>query len=123
MATYSKLPLSQSSYGSSITVVATGLTATGTLCHTIPISSGYIDETWLYATNSTASDLTLTMTYGGTNMTGDILFNGIVEAYAGNTLIVPGLILQGNSSYAPSIYAWGSAVSGINIFGYVNRIS
>ena len=38
-------------------------------------------------------------------------------------LIIPGLILQGNNSFTPAIYGWTSALSGINIFGYINRIS
>lgn len=125
MPSFSKLPLSQSNYGSSIVLTTASLASSGTPCHIIPVNSTYIDEVWIYATNNTAADITLNMTFGGTNaLSGtDIIFRGVVEAYAGSTLIIPGLMLQGNSSYAPSVYGWSSAVSGVNIFGYVNRIS
>jgi len=125
MPSFSKLPLSQSNNGSSIVLTVSSLATSGTPCHIVPLSSNYIDEAWIYATNSTTSDLTLTMTFGGTNaLSGnDIIFSGVVEAYAGSTLIIPGLILQGNNSFTPAIYGWTSALSGINIFGYINRIS
>jgi hypothetical protein len=82
-----------------------------------------MDEVWLYATNSTAADITLNVLYGGTNFTTDILFEGVIEAYGGNVLICPGLILRGNGTVGSTIYGNASVLSGINIFGYVNRIS
>jgi hypothetical protein len=125
MPNFSKLPLSQSNYGSSIVLTVSSLASTGTPCHIIPTSSTYTDEVWIYATNNLTADATLTLTFGGADaLSGtDIIFAGVVEAYAGSTLIVPGLILQGNASSEKSIYGWTSVVSGINIFGYVNRIS
>ena len=125
MPNFSKLPLSQSNYGSTIVLTASSLASIGTLCHNIPLSSTYIDEVWIYATNNSMADITMTLTFGGTNaLSGtDIIFNGVVEAYSGSTLIVPGLILQGNALSAQSVYGWTSVPTGINIFGYVNRIS
>lgn len=121
MATYTKQLLSQSTNGKSIVITATGVDTT--MIHTTQASSGIMDEVWLYATNSTTADITLNVLYGGINFTTDILFEGVVEAYAGNTLICPGLILRGNGTTGSSIYGNTSVLSGINIFGYVNRIS
>lgn len=120
MKTYSKEFLSQSVNGKSVNIVATG-TNTTIIHETLP-SSGVLDEIWLYATNPTTSDVMLNVLYGGTNFNTDIVFGGIVEAYAGNVLICPGLILKGDGVTGSSIYGNTSVLSGINIFGYVNRV-
>lgn len=120
MATYTKQFLSESINGKAVNITATG--ASTTLIHTTPISSSSMDEVWLYATNSSAADITFNLLYGGTNFTNDILFEGVVEAYAGNVLICPGLIAKGDGATGFSIYGNSTSVSGINIFGYVNRI-
>lgn len=121
MATYTKQLLSQSNNGKSITITATGTNTT--LIHSTETNSGIIDEVWLYASNPTTSDIMLNVLYGGTNFTTDILFEGVVEAYAGNVLICPGLIARGDGSSSFSIYGNVSIPSGVNVFGYVNRIS
>ena len=121
MATYSKQFLSQSANGKSINITATG--SNTTTIHTTQTSSGAIDEVWLYATNPTTSDVTFNLLYGGTNFTTDILFEGVIEAYAGNVLICPGLIAKGDGATGLSIYGNSSVASGVNVFGYVNRIS
>lgn len=121
MATYSKQLLSQSVNGKAVNITAT-LSST-TLIHTTSSSASSIDEVWLYATNATTSDITLNLLYGGTNFTNDVLFDGVIEAYAGSVLVCPGLIARGDDSVGFSIYGNSTSVSGINVFGYVNRIS
>lgn len=121
MATYTKQFLSESTSGKAVNVTATG--ASTTLIHTTPSSSSSMDEIWLYATNSSIADITFNLLYGGTDFSNDILFEGVVEAYAGNVLICPGLIAKGDGATGFSIYGNSSVASGINIFGYVNRIS
>jgi hypothetical protein len=121
MATYTKQFLSQSARGKSITITATG-TNTQTI-HTTPASSGIIDEVWLYASNPTSADVTFNLLYGGTDFTTDILFEGVIEAYAGSVLVCPGLIAQGDGTTGFSIYGNSPTLSGVNVFGYVNRIS
>ena len=121
MATYTKQFLSQSARGKSINITATG-TSTQTI-HLTPISSGIIDEVWLYASNPTSSDVTFNLLYGGTNFTTDILFEGVIEAYAGSVLVCPGLIAKGDGTTGFSIYGNSPTLSGVNVFGYVNRIS
>jgi len=121
MATYSKQFLSASTNGRSINITATG--SSTTTIHTTQTSSSIIDEVWLYATNPTSADVTFNLLYGGTNFTTDILFEGVIEAYAGNVLICPGLIAKGDGTIGLSIYGNASVTGGVNVFGYVNRIS
>lgn len=121
MATYSKEILSQSVNGKAINITATGTSTT--LIHTTPSSSSSMDEVWLYATNSSAADITFNLLYGGTNFTTDILFEGVIEAHAGSVLVCQGLIAKGDGTTGFSIYGNSTSASGINIFGYVNRIS
>jgi hypothetical protein len=121
MATYTKQFLTQSNNGKSITIAASGTNVT--TIHTTNSSSNIIDEVWLYASNPTNSDVMFNLLYGGTNFTTDVLFEGVVEAYAGSVLICPGLIAKGDGSTGFSIYGNSPTLSGVNVFGYVNRIS
>ena len=121
MATYSKQTLSESINGKAVNVTATGINTT--LIHTTLASAASMDEVWLYATNSTAADITFNLLYGGTSFTTDILFEGVIEAYAGSVLICPGLIARGDGVTGFSIHGNSSVAGGINVFGYVNRIS
>lgn len=121
MATYTKQTLSASANGKAVNITATGVSTT--LIHTTPTSAASTDEVWLYATNSTTSDITLNLLYGGTNFTNDILFEGVIEAYSGSVLICPGLIARGDGTTGFSIYGNSSVAAGLNVFGYVNRIS
>ena len=120
MANYSKQLLSESTNGRSIVIDASGVDTT--IIHQTLPSIDALDEVWLYATNSTMSDIMLNVLYGGNNFNTDIVFEGIIEAYAGNVLICPGLILRGNGTTGSIIYGNASVLNGINIFGYVNRI-
>lgn len=120
MATFSKVLLSGSTQGKAIKVAAT--TSTGTTIHATGTSSSVIDEVWLYAYNSSASAVTLTIQYGGTtSVDNDIKLT--IPATSGLTLVVPGLILTGTGSAANTIYAYAGTTNVITISGYVNRIS
>lgn len=121
MPTYSKQFLSNNTSGRAVNITATG-TSTN-LIHQTQTSSSVIDEIWLYASNPTSSDVMFNLLYGGSDFTTDILFEGVVEAYAGNVLVCPGLVARGDGSSGFSIYGNVSTPSGVNVFGYVNRIS
>ena len=121
MATYSKQLLSASTNGKAINITATGTSTT--LIHTTQTNSTALDEVWLYATNATTSDILLNVLYGGTGFVNDVLFEGVIEAYGGNVLLCPGLIAKGDGATGLSIYGNSTSASGINVFGYVNRIS
>ena len=121
MATYSKQLLSTSPSGRPINITATGTNVQEV--HTTPASSSSLDEVWLYATNPTTSDVMFSLLYGGSGFNNDILFEGVIEAYAGSVLICPGLIAKGDGTSGFPIYGNVSIPSGVNVFGYVNRIS
>lgn len=115
MATYSKIPLSQSTNGRSILLPLSS--APGTLVHTA-VASPSMDEIWIYASNTTAND-SITTFYWGTTATADILAQVNIQAYAGLTLVVPGLILNNSNT----VYAFTQFPSAVDITGYVNRIT
>lgn len=120
MATFSKVVLSGSTQGKAIKVAATA--STGTTIHATGTSSSIIDEVWLYAYNSSASAVTLTIQYGGTATPDDDIKLSI-PATSGLTLVVPGLILTGTGAAANTVRAYAGTTNVITISGYVNRIS
>jgi hypothetical protein len=120
MATYSKIPLSQSANGKAIMVALSS--APGSLIHSTGISSANIDEVWLYASNVSAGDTLLTL-YWGSSASADIASVITIQAYAGLTLISPGLILRGDDSSGSTIYTTVQQPSAVEIVGYVNRIT
>lgn len=120
MATYSKIPLSQSSNGKSILLSLSAVP--GSLIHATGTSSNNIDEVWLYAANNSTADALVTV-YWGSSASSDILASILIQAYAGTTLISPGLILTGNDSVASTIYATVSQPSAVEMVGYINRIT
>lgn len=120
MATFSKLPLSGSTQGKAIKVAQTS--STGTTIHATGTSATELDEVWLYAYNSSASPILLTVQYGGTTAVDNDL-KITIPTTAGLTLVVPGLILSGTGSAANTVYAYAGTADVITISGYVNRIS
>jgi len=120
MATYTKELLSGSTNGKAIKVVATA--STGTTIHATGTSATIEDEIWLYAYNSSASAVVLTLQYGGTTaVDNDIKLT--IPATSGLTLVVPGLILTGTGSAANTVYAYAATANVVTINGYVNRIA
>jgi hypothetical protein len=120
MATFSKVKLSGSTDGKAIKVAATA--STGTTIHATGTSASILDEVWLYAYNSSASAVVLTVQFGGTtSVDNDIKLS--IPATSGLTLVVPGLILSGTGSAANTVYAYAGTTNVITISGYVNRIS
>jgi hypothetical protein len=125
MATYTKVHLSGSTGGQPITLDKTNVP--GTLIHTTETSSAKIDEIWIYANNTSASETKLTIEYGGagdvTGGVGDNLIEIPIAAEAGLVLVIPGLILSGTGSAGRSVWASSASLGTINITGYVNRIA
>ena len=119
MATFSKQILSGSTDGKAIKVAATA--SPGTTIHTGSTTATTLDEVWLYAVNSSASDVKLTVQWGGTTSPDDDI-EYTVKAENGLYLIVPGLILKGNAT-ALVVRAFAATANVICISGYVNRIT
>lgn len=116
MPSYSKQLLSGSTNGRGIKVVATA--TAGTLIHTAVAGTSPEDEIWLYAHNTSASAVKLTLEWGGTTAPDDHIEISIPAEGAGLVLVAPGILLQNGLV----VRAFAATANVINIFGYVNRI-
>ena len=122
MATFTKTLLSGSTQGKAIKIAATASGSLGTTIHATGTSATIIDEVWLYAYNSSASGVVLTVQWGGiTAVDNEIKLS--IPATSGLTLAVAGLILTGTGSAANTIAAYAGTTNVITISGYVNRIA
>jgi hypothetical protein len=119
MATFSKQILSGSTDGKAIKVAATA--TAGTTIHTGSSTATTLDEVWIYAVNTSASDVKLTIEWGGTSSPDDLI-EYTVKAENGLYLIIPGLILKGNATPLV-VRAFAATANVITITGYVNRIT
>ena len=119
MATFSKTTLSGSTDGKQILVAATA--TAGTTIHTGPSTATQFDELWLYAVNTSASNVKLTIEWGGTTAPNDHI-EYTVTAENGLYLIVPGLIIKGNATPLV-VRAFAATTNVIAISGYANRIA
>lgn len=116
MATFSKRILSGSTDGKAIKVVQTA--TAGTTIHTAVSGTSDLDEIWLYAVNSSASAVKLTLEWGQADAPdGNIELSVVAES--GLVLVVPGLLLQ-NSLV---LKAFAATANVILLHGYVNRIT
>jgi hypothetical protein len=117
MATFTKQLLSGSTNGKAIKVAATA--TAGTTIHTAVSGTSSLDEVWLYAHNSSAAAVKLTLEWGeATAPDGHIEINIGAEG-TGLVLVAPGLLLQ-NSLV---IKAFAGTTNVITLTGYVNRIA
>ena len=119
MATFTKSTLSGSTDGRPIKVAATA--TAGTLLHTGSTTATTIDEVWLYATNTSAADVKLTLEWGGVTSPDDLIEQTIVTE-GGLVLIAPGLLVKGNST-ALIVRAFAASANVITISGYINQIT
>lgn len=114
MASVSKLKLSGSTDGKQVKVVATA--TAGTTIHTAHATA--LDEIWLWAVNSSAADVKLTIEWGeATAPDGNIEVT--VPAESGYIPVIPGLILT-NSLV---VKAFAASANVVLLNGYVNRIT
>lgn len=117
MATFTKTLLSGSTNGKAIKVAQTA--TAGTTIHTAVSGTASLDEVWLYAHNSSASTVKLTLEWGeATAPDGNIEIN-IGSEGTGLVLVAPGLLLQ-NSLV---IKAFAGTANVVTLTGYVNRIA
>lgn len=119
MATFTKQILSGSTDGKAIKVAATA--TAGTTIHTGSSTATTLDEVWIYAVNTSASDVKLTIEWGGVASPDDLI-EYTVKAENGLYLIIPGLILKGNATPLV-VRAFAATANVITLSGYVNRIT
>ena len=118
MAVVKKRKLSGSTDGKGIKVAASS--TPGTTIHTAVAgtTAGTFDEIWLYAFNSDASPVTLTIEFGGTTDPDNVI-EVTLEAQSGLQLIIPGLILQNEAV----VRAFASSANVVTLSGWVNTIT
>lgn len=119
MATFSKTILSGSTDGRGILVAATA--TAGTLIHTGSSTATTLDEIWLYAVNTSATAVKLTIEWGGVTAPNDHI-EYTVPAENGLYLVVAGNLIKGNSTPLV-VRAFAATTNVIAIHGYVNRIT
>ena len=119
MATFSKVLLSGSTYGKAVKVAATA--TAGTTIHATGTSATILDEIWIYAVNSSASSVKLTIEWGeATAPDGNIEVT--VQPEAGLVTVIPGLLLKGNATPLV-VKAFAGTANVICINGFVNQIT
>ena len=114
--TVSRIPLSGSTNGKGIKVAATS--SAGDTIHTATSSTSDCDVVTLYAYNSSASAVTLTVQWGGTTAVDDDIKLSI-PSLSGLTLVVPDLVLR-NSLL---VKAYAGTTNVVTITGFVNRVA
>jgi hypothetical protein len=119
MATYSKVKLSGSTDGRGVKVAATA--TAGTTIHTGSTTATTYDEVWLYAVNTSASSVKLTIEWGGTTSPDDLLELTVLPE-AGLVTVVPGLVIKGNATPLV-VRAFAATADVVVIHGFVNQIT
>ena len=114
--TVSRIPLSGSTHGRGIKVAATS--SAGDTIHTATSSTTDCDVVTIYAYNSSASAVNLTLQWGGTTSVDDDIKLSI-PATSGLTLIAPDLVLR-NSLV---IKAYAGTADVVTIHGFANRVT
>ena len=114
--TVSRIPLSGSTHGRGIKVAATA--TAGTLIHTATSSATDCDVVTLYAFNSDAAAVNLTIEWGGVSSPDDLIKLSI-PANSGLTLVCPDLVLR-NTLVAR---AFAGTTNVITIHGFANRVA
>jgi len=114
--TVSRIPLSGSTHGRGVKVVATA--TAGTTIHTATSSATDCDVITLYAFNSDSAAVNLTLEWGGVTAPDDNIKLSI-PANSGLTLVCPDLVLR-NSLI---VKAFAGTANVITIHGFANRVA
>ncbi len=118
MATFTKAHLSGAADGLAVKVAATS--STGTTVHTAVsgTTAGTFDEIWIWATNTSAAAVKLTIEWG-TTTAADGNIEVTIPPEQGLMQVIPGLILH-NSLL---VTAFAGTADVILLTGYVNSIA
>ncbi len=118
MATFTKAHLSGAADGLAVKVAATS--STGTTIHTAVAgtTAGTFNEIWLWATNTSAASVQLTIEWGTTTAAdGNIIVT--VPPKEGLMQVIPGLILHNTKV----VTAFAASANVICLHGFVNEIA
>lgn len=116
MAIITRSALSGSTNGKGIKVTGT-TTGAAVTAHTAVSGTTDWDEVYIWAVNTSASDVKLTIEYGGTTDPDDHI-EKTIPAEDGLYLVVPGLMLQ-NGLLVKAFAATGDVIV---LHGYANKI-
>lgn len=116
MSTYSKELLSGSTDGKGVKITGTAIDVAATTIHTGTVSS--VDLVTLFAYNDHTADVPLTLGWGGT-VDSDNLIVQTIPAQAGLTLVAADMPIQNSLS----ITGAAGTVNVVVVYGYVNRIT
>lgn len=116
MTVFTKMLLSGSTNGKNIKVAATA--TPGTLVHTAVSGEVNFDELWLYAYNSSASAVVVSIEFGGTASPDDLIEISI-PSDSEHVLMIPGLLLQNGLV----VRAFAGTIDVVVLNGYVHRIT
>jgi hypothetical protein len=119
MATFTKKILSGSTDGMPIKVVATA--TAGTLIHTGSSTAANLQEIWIWAQNNHTADVVLTIEYGDATAPDHNIISTI-KTKAGLSLILPGILLKGNTTPI-TVKAFAGTANVIVLTGFVNEIA
>jgi hypothetical protein len=114
MASITPILLSGSTSGRNIKTVATA--TPGTLLHTAVAGGTSFDEVWLYAENTSAATVTLTVEWGGVTAPDDQVIVQI-PPNIGPVNVIAGIRING----AVVVRAFAATANVINMHGNVNR--
>jgi hypothetical protein len=118
MANYSRALLSGSTNGKPIPVAATA--TLGTAIHTAVAGASSFDEIYLWASNVTAGDATLTIEWGGATDPDDHACHDlIIPANSAPIPVMTGQILNNGLD----VTAFSDTAGAINLTGFVNQIA
>lgn len=115
MPSISRQLLSGSTNGRMIQVTGTATGSANTI-HTAVSGTTNIDEIYLWAVNTSTSDVLLSIEFGGTGTANEVDF--VIPGQVGLVEVVNKLVLN-NGLLVKAFAATGSV---INVGGYVNRI-
>jgi hypothetical protein len=119
MTTFTKVKLSESTDGRAIRIANTA--TAGTLIHTGSSTASTYDEIWVYAQNTSASAVKLTIEWGGVTDPDDLI-ELTVQPEAGLVTVAPGLLIKGNATPL-EVRAFAATANVITIHGFVNQIT
>jgi hypothetical protein len=112
---YKKRQLSQSASGRGIPIAATS--SPGTAIHTAlaNISANEWDEVWIWAVNTSASAVKLSIEWGDTQSSD--LIEVSIPGESGLVQVIPGLVLNNSKS----VTAFAATADVVILHGYVHR--
>lgn len=122
MATFSKLTLQPAgTTGTGLGIKVAANATPGTAIHTASTVSTTIDEIYIYAVNTSASTVKLTIQWGETTAPdGNVEVSVLPET--GLVTVIPGFPLQGNAT-PKVVRAFAGTADVLVIHGFVNRIT